>query len=103
MPRSGGLRYGKVRQRCHLIVTYFIEQVYEKSVELRGFEPLTSCMPCLVVLSDGIALGRITADQTKSVSERVALRLVLPGVVVTWIVTGFPDLGKVDGSPCGAA
>jgi hypothetical protein len=23
-------------------------------------------------------------------SERVALRLVLPGVVVTWIVTGFP-------------
>ena len=24
-------------------------------------------------------------------SERVALRLVLPGVVVTWIVTGFPD------------
>ena len=31
-------------------------------------------------------------------SERVALRLVLPGVVVTWFVTGFPDPGKVDGS-----
>ena len=27
-------------------------------------------------------------------SERVALRLLLPGVVVTWIVTGFPDLGR---------
>jgi hypothetical protein len=32
------------------------------------------------------------------VSENVALRLVLPGVVVTWFVTGLPDLGKVDGS-----
>lgn len=32
-----------------------------------------------------------------SVSERVALRLVLPGVVVTWFVTGFLDPGKVDG------
>ena len=30
-------------------------------------------------------------------SERVALRLVLPGVVVTWFVTGFLDPGKVDG------
>ncbi len=34
------------------------------NVELRGFEPLTSCMPCLAVSSDGIALGRITAGQT---------------------------------------
>jgi hypothetical protein len=33
-------------------------------VELRGFDPLTSCMPCLAVSSDGIALGRITAGQT---------------------------------------
>jgi hypothetical protein len=32
------------------------------------------------------------------VSECVAPRLVLPGVVVTWFVTGFPDLGKADGS-----
>jgi hypothetical protein len=31
-------------------------------------------------------------------SERVALRLVLPRVVVTWFVTGFPDIGKADGS-----
>jgi hypothetical protein len=32
-----------------------------------------------------------------SVSECVALRLVSPGVVVTWFVTGFLDPGKVDG------
>jgi hypothetical protein len=32
------------------------------------------------------------------VSERVAFRLVLPGVVVTWFVTGFPDPGKAGGS-----
>ena len=31
-------------------------------------------------------------------SERVAPRLVLPGVVVTWFVTDFPDPGKADGS-----
>jgi hypothetical protein len=29
-----------------------------------------------------------------SESERVALRLVLPGRVVTWFVTGFRDPGK---------
>jgi hypothetical protein len=34
----------------------------------------------------------------QSVSEAVALRLLLPGVVVTWFVTGFPDPGKADGS-----
>jgi hypothetical protein len=32
------------------------------------------------------------------VSDRVAFRLLLPGVVVTWFVTGFPDPGKVDDS-----
>lgn len=25
-------------------------------------------------------------------SRRVALRLAMPGAVVTWLVTGFPDL-----------
>jgi|SRR5580693_4617312 hypothetical protein len=34
----------------------------------------------------------------QSVSEGVARRLVLPGVVVTWFVTGLPDLGKASGS-----
>jgi len=32
-------------------------------VELRGFEPLTSCMPCLTVSSGGVPLGRVTARQ----------------------------------------
>jgi hypothetical protein len=32
------------------------------------------------------------------VSGSVALCLSLPGVVVTWIVTGFTNPGKVDGS-----
>ena len=31
-------------------------------------------------------------------SERVALRLVLHGVVVTWFVTGSSDFGKADGA-----
>jgi hypothetical protein len=33
-------------------------------VELRGFEPLTFCMPCMMVSSDDIALGLITAVQS---------------------------------------
>jgi len=32
-------------------------------VELRGFEPLTFCMPCSTIPSDGVALGPITTDQ----------------------------------------
>ena len=44
---------------------------------------------------------RIESDYRRPrilVSERVALRPVLPGVVVTWFVTGFPHPGKVEGS-----
>jgi hypothetical protein len=29
------------------------------------------------------------------VSGHVALRLVLPGVIVTWFVTGFPGRGRL--------
>jgi len=32
-------------------------------VELRGFEPLTFCMPCSMVSSDGVALSLVTAGQ----------------------------------------
>jgi hypothetical protein len=32
-------------------------------VELRGFEPLTSCMPCLADSSDDVSLGRVAAAQ----------------------------------------
>jgi hypothetical protein len=35
------------------------------TVELRGFEPLTFCMPCSVVSSDSVALCPITALQSK--------------------------------------
>ena len=41
----------------------------EKSVELRGFEPLTFCMPslpCSRVSSDGVAVGPVTAGQGDS-------------------------------------
>jgi len=32
-------------------------------VELRGFEPLTFCMPCLSIPSGWVASGRIAAGQ----------------------------------------
>jgi hypothetical protein len=35
-----------------------------KGVELRGFEPLTFCMPCSTIPSDGVALGLVFAGQT---------------------------------------
>jgi hypothetical protein len=35
-----------------------------KDVELRGFEPLTFCMPCSRVSSDGVALRLVTAFQS---------------------------------------
>ena len=33
-------------------------------MELRGFEPLTFCMPCIPVSSDHIALGPIAAGES---------------------------------------
>jgi hypothetical protein len=33
-------------------------------VELRGFEPLTFCMPCMLVSSASVALGLVVADQS---------------------------------------
>jgi hypothetical protein len=48
---SPGLWHGKVRHRCHLTVTFVSNECTKNSVELRGFEPLTSCMPCK---SDGL-------------------------------------------------
>ena len=43
-----------------------IEQRSDKSVELRGFEPLTFCMPCSWVSSDCVVLGPITALRSRS-------------------------------------
>jgi hypothetical protein len=49
------------------VVTWLVTRALDKgsknTVELRGFEPLTFCMPCLAAPSDVIALGRITAGQ----------------------------------------
>jgi hypothetical protein len=44
-----------------------------------------------------MASGWVGLPQLRRIllSERVALRPVLPGLVVTWFVTGFPDPGKV--------
>jgi hypothetical protein len=36
------------------------------AVELRGFEPLTFCMPCSRVSSDGVVLGLVTAVESGS-------------------------------------
>ena len=33
-------------------------------VELRGFEPLTFCMPCIPVSSEGVALGPVAAGES---------------------------------------
>ena len=40
-------------------------------MELRGFEPLTFCMPCMRVSSDGVALRPVTALQSALVSGYV--------------------------------
>jgi hypothetical protein len=56
----------RIRRRCHLVVSFSLERVHEKCVELRGFEPLTSCMPCLPDPSGGVALGRVTAGRKES-------------------------------------
>ena len=61
-------------------------------VELRGFEPLTFYMPCRPILSDGVAVGRVRAGQRILPSEYVALGRAESRPVVTWLVTGFPDL-----------
>ena len=37
-------------------------------VELRGFEPLTFCMPCSLVSSDDVALGPVVAVQSGSIA-----------------------------------
>jgi hypothetical protein len=64
----------EIRHRCHLIVSFLLERVHEKCVELRGFEPLTSCMPCLAVPSGGVlSLG------LSLTSALVALPLAITG------------------------
>jgi hypothetical protein len=56
-----------------------------KGVELRGFEPLTFCMPCSRVSSDDVVLGPVTALQS---SSNVWGRLAWSGEI--WGHTGRP-------------
>jgi hypothetical protein len=56
-------------------------------VELRGFEPLTFCMPCLRVSSGDVSLGHVGHVRAMVLSGGVWLHLLWPGGVVTWFVT----------------
>ena len=68
-----------------------------KIVELRGFEPLTFCMPCSMVSSDGVALGPVTAVQSGC---NVWGRLARSGVIwgrwsLVWsLLVGPPGQGR---------
>jgi hypothetical protein len=68
-----------------LLGSVTIEQRSDKSVELRGFEPLTFCMPCSRVSSDSVALRPVTALQSRS---NVRGRLARSGEI--WGHTGRP-------------
>ena len=56
----------KPRALRHLAWHFAIERTSGKSLELRGFEPLTFCMPCSRGSSDGVALGPVVAVQSNS-------------------------------------
>jgi len=50
-----------------------------ENVELRGFEPLTFCMPCLQVSSGGVSLGCVSARQGNGLVWQS-----LPASAVVW-------------------
>jgi hypothetical protein len=52
-------------------------------VELRGFEPLTFCMPCTHVLSRAVRLGLLCEVGALRQSEMVALSLAETDAIVT--------------------
>jgi hypothetical protein len=56
-----------------LIVSFLLERVHEKCVELRGFEPLTSCMPYKYIQSVDVARRRSTSSFNRSMSLTIAL------------------------------
>lgn len=61
----------------------------QKSVELRGFEALTFCTPCMLVSSDSVALSLITALQSNfDVWGRLAQSCGIWGVG-TWFGPGL--------------
>jgi hypothetical protein len=71
-------------------------------VELRGFEPLTprcEAWRFRLARSSGVALRQLGVAVS---SWHVVAWLAVPGVVVTWLVTGFPDLSQEGRSDMGA-
>jgi hypothetical protein len=78
----------------HLILEYTLGIKIEKTSMTwspvtesnRRPSPYHACRNCLAA-ADWV--GLLQVDQ-KSVSERIALRLMLAEAVVTWSVTGFP-------------
>jgi hypothetical protein len=66
-------------------------------VELRGFEPLTFCMPCIRVSSDSVGLGPVAVVQSGSnVGGRLARSGGILGrwyLVWSWL-SGPPAKGR---------
>src|SRR6266567_5655776 len=61
-----------------------------RNVELWGFEPLASCMPCTLQTSLGVAGRRLV---WRSPAASVAGRgLAWPGVAPRWLPTWLPEL-----------
>jgi hypothetical protein len=87
------------RAFCHLRRDSDISYVAtQDTVELRGFEPLTFCMPCSRVSSDDVALGPVAAVQSgPSVRGRLARSGEISG---RWSLVGpgLPDLPVKGGS-----
>jgi hypothetical protein len=63
-----------------------------ETVELRGFEPLTFCMPCTSNSSEAVPLALFPQVRALRLFGAVVLGLTGTGGVGTWLVTGFPDL-----------
>jgi hypothetical protein len=71
-----GCRYRIVRHRCHLAVTSIRTQA-RKTVELRGFELLTSCMPSVGSMSTSVHQRRSQSQGVRASPVRSAPVAVL--------------------------
>ena len=74
-------------------------------MELRGFEPLTFCVPCTPVLSDRVGLGPATAGQRSCCGW--GRRVVAGGICGHWLwvwrcVSGYPSRGTPQIAALGA-
>jgi hypothetical protein len=101
-PRSGLLHPGgprrEIRRRCHLIVTSTRTST-RKTVELRGFEPLTFCMPYRAGPSPDGAGRRHTSRSPAVILARCGL--TLPGACRRWLPTWLPVNSSAALTPAG--